>query len=127
MTAHPGNTLREMLADLRISQADVARQTGYTTKHISQVVNGRAPITADLAYALSSELNLNGRDLLKAQAEHDYDVVYQLAQSEIEETAVADKTTDTNTQEQPEEGNEHGGDMWRRSLENAEADNARRP
>lgn len=46
---HPGLTLEETLAVLEMSQVDLALRTGLTTKHINQIINGKASITPETA------------------------------------------------------------------------------
>lgn len=48
----PGDTLRELLDDLRISQTELAQRTGRPKKTISEIVNGKAAITPDTALQL---------------------------------------------------------------------------
>jgi HTH-type transcriptional regulator/antitoxin HigA len=47
-----GSLLRQTLTALDISQAELARRTGLTTKHVNWVVNGRAPLSVDVAIAI---------------------------------------------------------------------------
>ena len=49
---HAGETLKELIEDRQISQAKLSKMTGFSQKHISEVVNGLASITPDFAYAL---------------------------------------------------------------------------
>ena len=48
----PGETLRDTLEALEMTQADLARRTGLSTKHINQIILGGAPITPETALAL---------------------------------------------------------------------------
>lgn len=48
----PGSTLRETLEHRRMSQAEFARRADLSTKHVNQIIQGDAPITADTAIAL---------------------------------------------------------------------------
>jgi HTH-type transcriptional regulator/antitoxin HigA len=48
----PGETLRDRLAEMNLSQAELAARTGLSTKHINQIVQGIAPLTPDTAIAL---------------------------------------------------------------------------
>ncbi|MGV9272301.1 ImmA/IrrE family metallo-endopeptidase [Streptomyces griseosporeus] len=48
----PGETLKETLELLGIAQADLARRTGLSTKHINQVIQGTAPLSPDTALLL---------------------------------------------------------------------------
>ena len=48
----PGETLRDRLDELEMSQVELARRTGLTTKHVNQVVQGVASLSADVAQRL---------------------------------------------------------------------------
>lgn len=45
----PGDTLKETIEELNISQKELSLRTGLTTKTISQIINGKAPITHNIA------------------------------------------------------------------------------
>jgi len=45
----PGETLKETLEKLGISQADLARRTGLSTKHVNQIVQGTATLSPETA------------------------------------------------------------------------------
>src|SRR5437588_12503750 len=52
--AHPGEILREMyMVPLGVTVTKVADALGVTRKHVSAIVNGRAPITPDMAVRLA--------------------------------------------------------------------------
>ncbi|GAA0408285.1 ImmA/IrrE family metallo-endopeptidase [Microbispora corallina] len=48
----PGETLKETLEELGIPQADLARRTGLSTKHINQIVQGAAAISPETSLLL---------------------------------------------------------------------------
>lgn len=48
----PGESLRQTLDSLGMSQADLARRSGLSPKHINQIVQGVASLTTDTALAL---------------------------------------------------------------------------
>ncbi|MFF9601728.1 ImmA/IrrE family metallo-endopeptidase [Streptomyces sp. NPDC014684] len=48
----PGETLKETLDELGVSQADLARRTGLSTKHINQIVQGTAVLSPETALLL---------------------------------------------------------------------------
>jgi HTH-type transcriptional regulator / antitoxin HigA len=48
----PGETLRDLLADQSLSQADLAARAGLSTKHVNQILQGVAPITLETSIAL---------------------------------------------------------------------------
>ncbi|WP_367324580.1 HigA family addiction module antitoxin [Streptomyces sp. HUAS ZL42] len=49
---HPGETLKETLEELAISQADLARRTGLSTKHVNQIAQGIASLSPETALLL---------------------------------------------------------------------------
>jgi addiction module HigA family antidote len=49
----PGETIKELLEDLGMSQAELAQRSGCLPKTISTAINGKSPITMDLAFRLS--------------------------------------------------------------------------
>ncbi|MCU1463242.1 MAG: putative plasmid maintenance system, antidote protein, partial [Acidimicrobiales bacterium] len=48
----PGETLRERLAELNLSQTEVATRANLSTKHVNQIIQGGAPITLETAIVL---------------------------------------------------------------------------
>jgi addiction module HigA family antidote len=70
-TVPPGETLREALAEREMSQRYLAFATGYSQKHVNQLVNGRMRITVDAAIRLERELDISARFWLHLQADHD--------------------------------------------------------
>lgn len=48
----PGETLRDRLAEMNLSQAELAARAGLSTKHVNQIVQGLAPITVETAIVL---------------------------------------------------------------------------
>ncbi len=57
----PGETLLEMLGEESMSQAELARRTGLSTKHISQIANGHVPISTDVAIRLERATGVPAR------------------------------------------------------------------
>jgi HTH-type transcriptional regulator/antitoxin HigA len=51
-TVPPGRTLRSRLKQISVSQAELAARTGLSTKHVNQIMQGIAPITAETALVL---------------------------------------------------------------------------
>ena len=48
----PGETLRDQLAEMNLSQAELAVRAGLSTKHVNQIIKGSAPITPETAIVL---------------------------------------------------------------------------
>lgn len=57
----PGNTLEEVLDNIDMTQAELAKRTGLSTKHISQIVNGAAAITPETALLLERATGVSAR------------------------------------------------------------------
>jgi HTH-type transcriptional regulator / antitoxin HigA len=66
----PGETLRERLDDLGMSQADLARRTGLTAKHVNQVMQGVVPLSADVAQRLEYAIGIPARWWLRLEADY---------------------------------------------------------
>ena len=68
---HPGETLSEVLEDRNMNQNELALRTGVSRKHISQVVSGKASITADFAAKLEYALNIEASFWMNLQSDYD--------------------------------------------------------
>ena len=66
---HPGEVLREYLAETSISEA--AQRLGITRASLSRILNGKAGITADMAVRLSILLGTSSRLWLGLQNSYD--------------------------------------------------------
>lgn len=69
---HPGESLREdVLPEIKMSVAALARHIKYSRGQLSTVLNGRAALTADLAHRLELAGLGNARQYLAEQAAYD--------------------------------------------------------
>jgi antitoxin HigA-1 len=69
---HPGLSIREFCLDpLELSVTAAAELLGVSRKHLSQVTNGRAPISADMAVRLAKAFGGGAEVWLRQQADHD--------------------------------------------------------
>lgn len=69
---HPGVILREdFLVPLGVSQAALARHLGRTRQSVNAVVQGKSPVTPDLAWALSGALGTTPEFWVQLQLKHD--------------------------------------------------------
>jgi HTH-type transcriptional regulator/antitoxin HigA len=57
----PGDTLAEVLDEAGMTQAELAKRTGLSTKHINQIVNGSAPVTTETALLLERATGVAAR------------------------------------------------------------------
>jgi addiction module HigA family antidote len=65
----PGDTIADLLEEKGWSQAEFAQRCGYTTKHISLLINGKASITEDTALKLERVLGGSARFWLVREAQ----------------------------------------------------------
>ncbi len=69
---HPGEILRELyLKPLGITITQAAAALGVTRKHVSAIVNSRAPVTPDMAMRLAKALATEPELWVNLQAQHD--------------------------------------------------------
>lgn len=54
---HPGESLKDELEFLKVSQVELAQRTGISEKHISQIINGESPITPETAIKFERAIN----------------------------------------------------------------------
>jgi len=71
---HPGIYLKESLDELKISQYRLARELGIPAMRINLVVNGKRPITAELALRLGHYFGQDPRYWINLQSRYDMDV-----------------------------------------------------
>jgi HTH-type transcriptional regulator/antitoxin HigA len=68
---HPGETVQEYLDFLEWSQRDLARRTGLAPKTISEICNGKAPITPTTALAFEKAFQRPAHFWLNLQRQYD--------------------------------------------------------
>jgi addiction module HigA family antidote len=70
--AHPGEILRDLyLKPLGVSITAAADALGVTRKHVSEIVNGHAPVSADMAIRLAGALGTEPEIWVNMQAQYD--------------------------------------------------------
>ena len=75
MAFHPGYYIAEIIEDMEITQAEFAIRMGTTPKTLSQLVNGQANISNDLAQKLSTMLGTSVEFWLNLQLTYDEKVI----------------------------------------------------
>ena len=68
---HPGQLLSRVLAAMGMSQVELARRVGLTTKHVNQVIKGKAGISATSAVRLEQITSVPAEKWMTAQMLHD--------------------------------------------------------
>jgi len=74
----PGDTIADLIEERDWTQVQLSERLGYTEKHVSQLINGKAPITEETALKLTKVLG--GTEKFWLNREADYRA--QLAQNE---------------------------------------------
>lgn len=70
---HPGTFLAELLDELTISQAQLSRALGVSAMRVSHIVNGRRPVTAEMALRLARFFDQTPQYWLNLQSRYDLD------------------------------------------------------
>ena len=68
---HPGEYLRELLEELELSQSAFARNVGVSTMRISHIVNGKRPVTAEMALLFGKAFGQTPQYWLNLQTDYD--------------------------------------------------------
>ena len=71
---HPGEHLEEFLEDLEITQHQFAEALGVTPYRVSQIMNRRAPITAEMALRIGRVFGQSAELWMNLQQMYDIEV-----------------------------------------------------
>jgi antitoxin HigA-1 len=71
---HPGVYLKEIMDELKLSQYRLARELGLPAMRINHLVNGRRPVTAEMALRLGRYFGQSPRYWINLQSRYDMDV-----------------------------------------------------
>lgn len=82
---HPGYYISDIIDDMEITQDEFAKRLDLTAKHLSDIVNGKAKITPDIAKKLSLMLNTSVEMWLNLQTKYDIKHAEITAQKETDE------------------------------------------
>jgi addiction module HigA family antidote len=70
--SHPGEILRELyLEPMGVTITQAADALGVSRKHVSAIVNGRAPVTPDMAMRLAAVFATEPEIWVNLQAQYD--------------------------------------------------------
>jgi antitoxin HigA-1 len=68
---HPGEFLKEILADLEMSQAEFARTIGVSPMRVSLIARGSRPVTAEMALLFGKAFGQSSEYWLSLQSSYD--------------------------------------------------------
>ena len=80
---HPGVYLKELLDELKLSQYRIAQDLGIPAMRINHVVNGRRPVTAELALRLGRYFGQSPRYWINLQSRYDLDVAENALSAQV--------------------------------------------
>ncbi len=66
----PGDTVLDLIEERGWTQGELAKRLGYTEKHISQLINGKVPLTDEAALRLERVLGSNASFWLAREAKY---------------------------------------------------------
>ena len=72
---HPGETIKELLEDKEMTQEELAIRTGYSAKHISEVISGKKSISSKFANALEYVFGIPTEFWINLQGNYDKEVL----------------------------------------------------
>ena len=80
---HPGETIKEVLEEKEMSQEELAIRTGFSPKHVSEVVNGKKGISPSFAKSLEYALGLPTSFWINLQGKYDKEILEYEEQENI--------------------------------------------
>ena len=75
MAIHPGSILRAELKERGISHNKFAKEIGMQTTHLSELINGKRPISEAVAEKLEKALGIPSLDWMNLQIQYNHDKI----------------------------------------------------
>lgn len=72
---HPGETLRDLIDERQMNQKELAIRTGFSEKHVSEVINEKAGITPRFADALECVFGVSAEFWMNRQTDYEVEVL----------------------------------------------------
>lgn len=85
---HPGETIKEVLEERQMPQEELAIRTGFSPKHISEVVNCKKGISPSFAKSLEYVFGIPASFWINLQGIYDKEILEYKEQEEIDENEV---------------------------------------
>lgn len=73
MATHPGTILKYELEERELTQKTFAEQIGMRPSHLSELLNGKRPMTTAIADKLESALGIDSQSWMNLQTQYNYD------------------------------------------------------
>ena len=75
LIVHPGESIKELLEESDMTQDELAIRTGYSSKHISEVLSGKKDISSKFANALEYVFDIPTEFWINLQGIYDKQVL----------------------------------------------------
>lgn len=82
---HPGETIKELLEQKQMTQEELAIRTGYSAKHVSEVISGKKDISSKFANALEYVFGIPTEFWINLQGLYDKEILEVEKINNIEE------------------------------------------
>lgn len=82
---HPGETIKEVLLDRNMKQEELALRTGFSAKHVSEVISGKKNISSNFANSLEYALNIPMNFWMNLQGMYDKEIIELEKENSIDE------------------------------------------
>ncbi len=86
---HPGETIKEVLEEKQMNQEELAIRTGFSPKHVSEVVNGKKGISPSFAKGLEYVFGIPASFWINLQGIYDRELLEYKEKVEIDEKEVS--------------------------------------
>ena len=86
IAVHPGMMVKPELQERGISQKDFARMLNVQASHLSEVLNGKRSLSAELAVKIQNAIGIPAEILLSAQAQYELESVANKSNKKQHET-----------------------------------------
>ncbi|MCQ2978396.1 MAG: ImmA/IrrE family metallo-endopeptidase [Clostridia bacterium] len=83
---HPGETIKDLLDDRNMKQEELSIRTGFSPKHVSEVINGKKGISPAFAKSLQYVFGINASFFMNLQNQYDEEILRYKEQEEIDST-----------------------------------------
>ncbi len=93
---HPGEVLREELAEIGVSPTELARQIDVPPNRMSQIINGKRAVTGDTALRLGHWFNTDPQFWMNLQTQYELLAAQKIAGKRIRKlpTVMATESAD---------------------------------
>ena len=86
MAVHPGMMVKPELLERGIRQKDFARMLNVQASHLSEILNGKRSLSADLAVKIQDAIGIPADILLSAQAQYELESIVAKSNKKQHET-----------------------------------------